>query len=308
MITEETEAGRDRQPTKPQHGLFDQHKFAADRMPGVGRLFDRFVAEIPAQLASLIPGPISGAIAGIQSTALPQAIADCTGLAAGVFVMAQSDAQVVIAVGENVEDRIVASIFGRLAVDESPEPASREYHKPPTAIEAALLEAFVVALGTAFEAAFAPVAPLAMTLQRIATVRDANFLDARDSEAVAARFSVTMAEGACECLILAPHSLLLPFRRKLMRDPATDAPSADKNWSQLMEAGVQMTRLPVMAVIEEIPMQLDDVANLRVGGVLTLQRSDLRGVRLDCSGRRMFSCKLGQFEGRYHLEIEQPLG
>ena len=74
-----------------------------------------------------------------------------------------------------------------------------------------------------------------------------------------------------------------------------------------MEAGVQQTRLPVTAVLEEVPMSLGDVANFQVGGLLPLQCNDFTAIRLECSGRGMFTCKLGQADGRYRLEVESPI-
>lgn len=54
-------------------------------------------------------------------------------------------------------------------------------------------------------------------------------------------------------------------------------------------------------------MSLGDIANFRVGGLLSLQSNDLTAVRLECSGRGMFTCKLGQADGRYRLEIGSPI-
>jgi flagellar motor switch protein FliM len=54
-------------------------------------------------------------------------------------------------------------------------------------------------------------------------------------------------------------------------------------------------------------MSLGDVANLRVGGILPLQSNDFTAIRLECSGRGMFTCKLGQADGRYRLEVESPI-
>ena len=74
-----------------------------------------------------------------------------------------------------------------------------------------------------------------------------------------------------------------------------------------MEVGVQQTRLPVKAVLEEVAMSLGDVANFRVGELLPLQCNDFTSIRLECSGRGMFTCKLGQADGRYRLEVESPI-
>ena len=70
---------------------------------------------------------------------------------------------------------------------------------------------------------------------------------------------------------------------------------------------VQQTRLPVTAILEEVLMSLGDIANFRVGGLLSLQSNDFNAIRLECSGRGMFTCKLGQADGRYRLEIENPI-
>ena len=104
-----------------------------------------------------------------------------------------------------------------------------------------------------------------------------------------------------------PQAFLLPFRAELSHDPEAEALPADRRWSQLMEAGVQQTRLPVTAVLEEVPMSLGDVASFQVSGLLPLQRNDFTAIRLECSGRGMFTCKLGQADGRYRLEVESPI-
>ena len=74
-----------------------------------------------------------------------------------------------------------------------------------------------------------------------------------------------------------------------------------------MEVGVQQTRLPVKAVLEEVAMSLGDVANFRVGELLPLQCNDFTSIRLECSDRGMFTCKLGQADCRYRLEVESPI-
>jgi flagellar motor switch protein FliM len=54
-------------------------------------------------------------------------------------------------------------------------------------------------------------------------------------------------------------------------------------------------------------MSLGDVADFRVGALLSLQCNDFNAIRLECSGRGMFTCKLGQADGRYRLEVDGPI-
>ena len=206
-----------------------------------------------------------------------------------------------MALDERIDDLIVASVFGEAA-------AVRDGERPArTAIESALIEAFAKALGQALGSAFAAFGALALAFEKIVTITDPFALGRRDQPAVAARFSLPMNGGPCEGLVLIPQGLLLPFRKALEREPADDSPPADSRWSHRMEAQVKQTRLPLTAVLEDISMALRDVASLQVGGVLPLQSSNFNAVRLECAGRGMFLCKLGQGDGRYRLELETPI-
>jgi flagellar motor switch protein FliM len=292
---------------KLQGAMLEHSSLAIERMPGLGYALNRFVADAPARLSSLITHPSSGSIEKVRATTLFQAIEDCSGLTAAVYASVEPQARLLIALDERIDHLIVSSIFGEVVAADIADKPGTEVRKPRTAIEAALVEAFARALGEALAAAFAPLAPIALSFERLQTLTDSFALGRRDSEAAAARFALQMNGGACECLVLLPQAFLLPFRNELAHDPEVETPAADPRWSRLMEFGVQQTRLPVTAILEEVPMSLGDIANFRVGGLLPLQCSDFSAIRLECSGRGMFTCKLGQADGRYRLEIETPI-
>ena len=298
--------GVDHGARKLQGAILEHANLAVERMPGLGYALNRFIAEAPLRLSSLIARPSPGSIEEVRATTQFEAIEDCSGLTAAVYASVEPEARLIIALDERIDDLIVSSIFGEVVADASSNPGS-EARKPRTAIETALLEAFAPALGEALEAAFAPLAPIALSFERLQTLSDPFALGRRDCEAAAARFSMPMNGGACEGLVLLPQAFLLPFRNELAHDPDAETPAADRRWSRLMEFGVQQTRLPVTGILEEVPMSLGDIANFRVGGLLSLQCTDFTAVRLECSGRGMFTCKLGQEEGRYRLEIDRPI-
>jgi flagellar motor switch protein FliM len=298
--------GVDQGARKLQGAMLEHSNLAVERMPGLSYALNRFIAEAPLRLSSLIVRPSAGSIEEVRATTQFQAIEDCSGLTAAVYVSAEPEARLLIALDERIDHLIVSSIFGEVAAD-VPIDTGSESRQPRTAIETALLEAFSRALGEALETAFAPLAAIALSFERLQTLDDPFALGRRDCEAAAARFSLQMNSGACEGLVLLPQAFLLPFRNELAHDPEAEAPAADRRWSRLMEFGVQQTRLPVTAILEEVPMSLGDIANFRVGGLLPLQCNDFTAIRLDCSGRGMFTCKLGQADGRYRLEIESPI-
>ena len=290
-----------------QGAMLEHPNLAIDRMPGLRFALNRFIVEAPARLVSLIARPSGATIEEIRATTLFEAIGECSGLTAAIYSSAEPEAQLMIALDERIDSLIVSSIFGEAGGADSPDKPESDAQKPRTAIESALLEAFVRTLGEALETAFASVARVALSFERLTAIKDPFALGRRDGEAAAARFTLNMNGGACQGLLLLPHAFLLPFRAELANDPETEALPADRRWSRLMEAGVQQARLPVTAILEEVPMSLGDVANFQIGGLLPLQCNDFTAIRLECSGRGMFTCKLGQADGCYRLELESPI-
>jgi flagellar motor switch protein FliM len=292
---------------KLKEALRDHAGFPVERMPGLNRALNQFVAEAQHNLTPLLSGRSgAGTIEAARGTTLFQAVGDCSGLTAAIYASAEPEARLLVALDERIDDLVVASVFGEISAlggdDETPggESPSR------TAIETALVEEFARALGRAIETAFAPLAPISIGFDRLITLSDVYALGRRDMPGAAARFSLPVGGSACECLVLLPHSLLLPLRKVLERE-ADEPPRMDRLWSLSMETGVKQTRLPVTAILEELPMRLGDVADFRVGGVLPLQSNRFDSVRLECAGRGVFLCKLGQGDGRYRLEIDVPI-
>jgi flagellar motor switch protein FliM len=307
MSMEEGTRELDHGARRLQGAMLEHPNLAIERMPGLSFALNHFIAEAPARLASLIARPSSATIEEIRATMLFEAIGECSGLTAAIYASAEPEAHVMIALDERIDSLIVSSIFGEAVSAGSSEKLGPDAERPRTPIEASLIEAFARALGEALETAFASVARVTLAFERLATIQDPFALGRRDGEAAAARFTLGMNGGACQGLLLLPQAFLLPFRAELANDPEAEAPAADRRWSRLMEAGVQQTRLQVTAILEEVPMSLGDVANLQVGGLLPLQCNDFNAIRLECSGRGMFTCKLGQADGRFRLEVESPI-
>jgi flagellar motor switch protein FliM len=287
--------------------MLEHSALAIERMPGLNYALTRFIAEAPQCLASLIARPSGGAIEEVRTTTLFQAIGERSGATAAIYESVEPEARLLIALDDRINSLIVSSIFGEAVGADRPSKPGSEAEKPRTAIETALLEAFARALGEALQTAFASVARVTLSFDRLTTIKDSFALGRRDSEAAAARFTLGLSDDQCEGLLMLPQAFLLPFRAELAHDPEGEPPAADRRWSELMEVGVQQTRLPVAAVLEEVPMSLGDVANFHVGGLLPLQCTDFTAIRLECSGRGMFTCKLGQADGRYRLEVETPI-
>jgi len=295
----------DRGARRLQGAMLEHAGLAIERAPGLAYALGQFSAEAPRRLEPLIARLGAARIEEVRSTALLQAVGDCAGLTAATYRSAEPEALLMIALDEGIDRLIVASIFGEAVGADGPDGPGSE--RPRTAIETALIEAFARALGEALEAAFAPVAPIALSFERLLTLSDPFALGRRDGDAAAARFSLGL-NGDCSGLLILPQTFLMGLRTEFARDPEAEAAPADRRWSERLEVGVRQTRLPVTAVLEKVQMSLGDVAQFRAGALLPLQCKDFTAIRLECSGRGMFACKLGEADGRYRLEVEGAIG
>jgi flagellar motor switch protein FliM len=295
--------------TRKLRGAMLEHSgLVVERMPGLAAALELFAADATSRLAPLVgASSAEAAIEPPRSTALFQAIGDCAGLTAAVYACAEPEARALIALDERIDELLVDAIFGESVSTDLAGGASSNLERARTAIETALTEEFSRALGMALERGFASVAPISLAFERLVTLTDPFALGRRDLPAAAARFSLAIAGASCECLILLPQTLLLPFRKELEQDLTKEPSSGDRRWSSSLETGVKQTRLPVVAVLEETPMTLGEIAALRVGAILPLGSSHFDAVRLECGGRGMFLCRLGQGEGRYRLEVASPI-
>src|ERR1700690_3018607 len=122
--------------------MLEQPSLAIDRTPGLSLAPNRFIAEAPARLASLIARPSGATIEEIRATTLFEAIGECSGLTAAIYVSAEPEAQFMIALDERIDSLIVSSIFGEAVGGDSPDKPGRDAPKPRTAIGASLGGAF----------------------------------------------------------------------------------------------------------------------------------------------------------------------
>ena len=286
--------------------MLDNTGVSIERMPGLAFILEQFAANIPAALTPLLGEGASGAITETRPANVFEIVAKNKGRPAALLRCEELDAQLLIILDSTAADFVIASVFA------SGEPMSAMAPGPPperarTNIENRLLSEFAQSIGRALEAGFAPSAQAGFTFAGLRTLMDVNILGRRDMPAVAAGLRITTSAGACSCIVLLPQPLLQSLRQELSIEPSTAAPAADPRWTRQMEFGITKARLPVTAIMEELEMTLADVAEFRVGHVVALRGGGRGRVRLECSGRGVFWGRLGQGEGRYSIEVDDPI-
>jgi flagellar motor switch protein FliM len=286
--------------------MLDSSGVAIERMPGLALILEQFAANIADALRPLLGDGVSGSITDISPAGVFDVAGQSKGRPAAVLRCDELDASLLIVLDLAATDFVVLSIFaGSEPMRTDPPVAPPD--RPRTNIENRLLSEFAESIGRALETSFAPSARAAFTFSGLQTLTDANILGRRDTPAVAAHLRVVTGAGSCACIVLLPQPLLQSLRQELSIEPSAAAVASDPRWTRQMESGVAKARLPVTAIMEEVEMTLADVAAFRVGRVVALRGGGNGRVRLECSGRGVFWGRLGQGEGRYSIEIDDPI-
>ena len=272
---------------------------AIERLPGVVFAFEQFALNIPAAAGSLLKLESAPTLEAIRSESLFTSLGESQGKLASVLHSATLDAKLMLIFDPKIAESLVATVFG----DESVSLGERS-PRAPTTIELHLVAELARRLTGALEAAFDGFAGLELRLERLEKLADTYALGRRDGPAVEARLTLESRVGPLALVVLAPQAALAPLRKQLATEPGAESGGGDPRWARQLEQGVARARVAVSAVLDELPMSLGDIAALSPGQVLTLHGSGMGRVRLECEGREMFWCKLGQGDGRYSLEIE----
>ena len=94
MMTDEDAVEVDPGARRLKGAMLDHAGLPVERMPGLAAALEGFIAAAPNSIAPLVSRPAdAGAIEPAQSTTLFQAIGDCAGLTAAIYVSAEPEAR-----------------------------------------------------------------------------------------------------------------------------------------------------------------------------------------------------------------------
>ncbi|MGA2792010.1 MAG: FliM/FliN family flagellar motor switch protein [Roseiarcus sp.] len=297
-----TEQSASSQQRKSHDPLLDQSGFAVERLPMLGVIFDRFVGNLIEGLRVLCRTATAFSVEEIATANLFAVLKASKGSVGAVLHSPELDARSLVIVDEDFVLSLIQILMGGDA-SEQPEQSKRPYTK----IELNLLQKISELAARSLHNAFAGIVEASFKLERQEPLVDTTILGRRDAPVVVARILFHALGLSGKMTVVIPQTALLPIRQKLSREPPGESSAADPRWTRQMQNGVSHAEIPVKGVLEEIPMTLGEIAAMEVGHVLQLHGSGMGRVRLECGEHDLFWCKLSQTEGRYTLEIEEPI-
>jgi flagellar motor switch protein FliM len=206
-----------------------------------------------------------------------------------------------------VDSSLIYSIVDVLLGGRRGTAAMRVEGRPYTTIERMLvkrlLELVLQDLGVAFD----PVSKVDFTLDRLeinprfaAIARPAN-------AALLVKLRVDMEDRGGRVELLLPYATLEPIRELLLQMFMGEKFGRDSIWEGHLATELWRTNVEVEAVLDELPMTLQDVMNLEIGQTLLLNVGPEARIELRCGGVGLLSGRMGRIGHQVAVRVENQL-
>jgi flagellar motor switch protein FliM len=297
---------RQQQASAPQRKssdpLLDQSGFAVERLPMLAIVFEQLVASMVDGMRPLSRTPTMFSLESLATGGLFEILAAAKGSVGAVLHSPELDCRSLVIFDPGFVVSLVQILLGGDAAD-----AQEQASRPFTKIEMNFVQKVSELTARSLQSALAGLIAASFKPERQETLVDQTILGRRDAPIVAASIVFQAAGMSGRMTVVIPQTALAPIRQKLAREISTESAAGDPRWTRQMQAGVSSAEMIVKGVLEEIPMTLGEIAAIEVGQVLKLRGSGMGRVRLECGEHDLFWCKLNQVDGRYTLEIEEPI-
>jgi len=299
-------SGRDQQGAaverKSSDPLLDQSGFAVERLPMLAIVFDQLAASLVDGMRLLCRAPTSFSIEGMATANLFEILAASKGSVGAVFHSPELDCKSLAIFDQGFIVSLVQILLGGDAAD-----AKEHQSRPFTKIEMNLVQKVSDLTAKSLQAALTGLVDASFKTERQEMVVDTGIMGRRDAPVLLVNIVFQSLGMGGRMAIVIPQTALQPIRQKLARDITSESAAGDPRWTRQMQTGISHAEMTVKGILEEIPMTLGEVAEIEVGHVLKLRGSGMGRVRLECGEHDLFWCKLNQVDGRYTLEIEEPI-
>lgn len=288
----------DNQQASGLRSLIDSRVINHERLPMLEVVCERMVRTFSTSMRNLISDGIEVTLQDMQSVRFDSymsALLDPTMIA--VFkVPAWRDYGLVI-----VDQDLIYAIVDALLGGRRGSTADRINGRKFTAIETNLVSKMVELMLNDLSAAFQPIAPVSMEMERVETSPRFAAIAGPTNICTTAKFNIDMDGRGGAFTILLPSALLEPIRGKLTQRFMGEKLGGDTTWQDHMESEIRQTELEMSAILGEIELGLGSVRNLQVGQTLTLDTSPDTPIDVQCGGVSLGRAHMGR--ERHHIAI-----
>ncbi|MBP6013076.1 MAG: flagellar motor switch protein FliM [Alphaproteobacteria bacterium] len=206
-----------------------------------------------------------------------------------------------------VDSNLIYSIVDVLLGGRRGTAAMRVEGRPYTTIERSLVQRMLEVVLADLQVAFEPVSKVRFGLDRIeinprfaAIARPAN-------AAVLVKLRVDMEDRGGRVELLLPYATLEPIRELLLQMFMGEKFGRDSIWEGHLATELWRTNVDLEAVLDEMPMTLNDVMNLEVGQTLMLNVGPEAPIELRCGGVGLFAGRMGRVGHQVSVRVENAM-
>lgn len=203
-----------------------------------------------------------------------------------------------------VDSSLIYSIVDVLLGGRRGTAAMRVEGRPYTTIERMLVKRLLELVLSDLGVAFDPVSKVDFTLDRLeinprfaAIARPAN-------AAVLVKLRVDMEDRGGRVELLLPYATLEPIRELLLQMFMGEKFGRDSIWEGHLATELWRTNVEVEAVLDELPMTLNEVMNLEVGQTLLLNVGPEARIELRCGGVGLLAGRMGRIGHQVAVRVE----
>ncbi len=278
--------------------LIDSRVINHERLPMLEVVCERMVRTFSTSMRSLISDGIEVALEDMDSVRFDgymSSLVQPTMIA--VFkVPAWRDYGLVI-----VDKNLIYAVVDALLGGRRGSPFSPAEGRNFTSIETGLISKMVELMLRDLSAAFQPIAPVEIEMERIETSPRFAAIAGPTNIATTATFSIDMEGRGGNFTLLLPSALLEPIRGKLTQRFMGEKLGGDTTWQDHMESEIRQTELELTAILGELELGLGSVRNLEVGQTLTFDTSPDTPIDVQCAGVSIGRAHMGR--ERHHIAI-----
>ncbi|MDZ4868143.1 MAG: flagellar motor switch protein FliM [Alphaproteobacteria bacterium] len=206
-----------------------------------------------------------------------------------------------------VDSNLIYSIVDVLLGGRRGTAAMRVEGRPYTTIERTLVQRMLEVVLQDLKVAFEPVSQVQFLLDRIeinprfaAIARPAN-------AAVLVKLRIDMEDRGGRIELLLPYATLEPIRELLLQMFMGEKFGRDSIWEGHLATELWRTNVDIEAVLDELPLSLNDVMNFEVGQTLLLNVGPEARIELRCGGVGLLNGRMGRVGHQVAVRVENTI-
>jgi flagellar motor switch protein FliM len=206
-----------------------------------------------------------------------------------------------------VDSAMIYSIVDVLLGGRRGTAAMRIEGRPYTTIERTLVERLIQVVLADLSVSFDPLCPVTFRFERLEVNPRFATISRLSNAAVLARLRVDMEDRGGRVELLLPYATLEPVRELLLQQFMGEKFGRDSIWETHLAEELWNTDIDLDVVLDEQPMRLADVMDLKPGSRIMLNSHAGAPVQLRCGAIPLFEGRVGRRKNRLAVRIDREL-